>query len=115
MLAGVSSLPLAVVCGAVTGIAAGAIAASGYNLATSLETPEHQGTTAGLVSVVLALGSVVFNVAGGEILKATTVPGTLADGAPVSTATGVHLYVLMAGALFLLAALPAALLVRRRR
>ncbi|HEY8979500.1 MAG TPA: MFS transporter [Streptomyces sp.] len=109
MLAGVSSLPLAVVCGAVIGIAAGAIAASGYNLATGLETPEHQGTTAGLVSVVLALGSVVFNVAGGEILKATAVPGT-----PASTATGVHLYVAMAGVLFLLAAVPAALLVRRR-
>ncbi|UNB52962.1 hypothetical protein [Mycolicibacterium sp. YH-1] len=56
MLAGVSTLPLAIACGAMLGVAAGAIGASGYNLATSLEAPERQGMTAGLVSVVLALG-----------------------------------------------------------
>jgi MFS family permease len=115
MLAGVSVLPLAIACGAMLGMAAGAIGASGYNLATDLVPPERQGTIAGLVSVVLALGSVVVNVAGGEVLKATQVPGTFADGAPVSTATGVHLYVLMAGALFVLAAVPAITLTRNRR
>lgn len=115
MLAGVSVLPLAIACGALLGVAAGAIGASGYNLATDLVPPERQGTVAGLVSVVLALGSVVVNVAGGEVLKATQVPGTFADGAPVSTATGVHLYVLMAGALFVLAAVPAMTLTRHRR
>jgi MFS family permease len=114
MLAGVSVLPLAIVCGAVLGMAAGAIGASGYNLATSAEAPERQGTTAGLVSVVMALGSVVFNFAGGEVLKATQIPGTLADGAPVSTATGVYLYVAMAGVLFTLAAVPAIMLTRNR-
>jgi MFS family permease len=115
MLAGVSVLPLAIACGAMLGVAAGAIGASGYNLATDLVPPERQGTIAGLVSVVLALGSVVVNVAGGEVLKATQVPGTFADGAPVSTATGVHLYVLMAGVLFVLAAVPAIALTRSRR
>ncbi|MFJ8632255.1 MFS transporter [Streptomyces sp. NPDC093568] len=114
MLAGVSVLPLAIACGAMVGMAAGAIGASGYNLATSIEAPERQGTIAGLVSVVLALGSVVFNFAGGEVLKATLVPGLLADGAPVSTATGVHLYVAMAGVLFVLAAIPAIMLTRDR-
>ncbi|MEU5849200.1 MFS transporter [Saccharopolyspora shandongensis] len=114
MLAGVSVLPLAIACGAVVGMAAGAIGASGYNLATSLEAPERQGTIAGLVSVVLALGSVVFNFAGGEVLKATEIPGTFADGAPVSTATGVYLYVAMAGVLFVLAAVPAIMLARNR-
>ncbi|MFW5418885.1 MFS transporter [Nocardiopsis sp. CNT-189] len=114
MLAGVSVLPLAVVCGTLVGAAAGAIGASGYNLATGIEAPERQGTTAGLVSVVLALGSVVFNFAGGEVLKATRVPETFAAGAPVSTAAGVHLYVALAGVLFLLAAVPAAMLVRGR-
>lgn len=89
--------------------------ASGYNLATDLAPPERQGTIAGLVSVVLALGSVVFNVAGGEVLKATQVRGTFADGAAVSTATGVHLYVLGAGVLFALAAVPAITLTRNRR
>lgn len=112
MLAGVSVVPLAIACGAMLGIAAGAIGASGYNLATSMEAPERQGTIAGLVSVVLALGSVVVNVAGGEVLKATQAPGAFADGAPVSTATGVHLYVLMAGVLFTLAAVPVIALTR---
>ncbi|MDT0444871.1 MFS transporter [Streptomyces johnsoniae] len=114
MLAGVSSLALAIACGAMVGMAAGAIGASGYNLATSIEAPERQGTTAGLVSVVLALGSVVFSFAGGEVLKATLIPGTFADGAPVSTATGVYLYVVMAGVLFALAAVPAIMLARNR-
>jgi MFS family permease len=115
MLAGVSVLPVAIACGAMLGVAAGAIGASGYNLATSLEAPERQGTVAGLVSIVLALGSVVVNVAGGEVLKATHVRGTFADGAPVSSATGVHLYVLMAGVLFVLAAVPAITLTRNPR
>jgi len=66
------------------------------------------------VSVVLALGSVIFNVAGGEVLKATQLPGTFADGAPVRTATGVYLYVAMAGVLFVLAAVPAIMLARNR-
>jgi MFS family permease len=114
MLAGVSVLPLAITCGAMLGVAAGAIGASGYNLATDLAPPERQGTIAGLVSVVLALGSVVFNVAGGEVLKSTQVPGTFADGAPVSTTTGVYLYVAMAGMLFVLAAIPAIMLARNR-
>ncbi|MGX5207965.1 MFS transporter [Streptomyces violaceus] len=113
MLAGVSVLPLAIACGTMLGMAAGAIGASGYNLATSIEAPERQGTTAGLVSVMLALGSVVFSFAGGEVLKATLIPGTTADGAPVSTATGVYLYVAMAGALFVLAAVPAIMLARK--
>jgi MFS family permease len=115
MLAGVSVLPLAIACGTMLGIAAGAIGASGYNLATSLEEPQRQGTIAGLVSVVLALGSVVFNFAGGEVLKATQLPDTFADGAPVSTETGVHLYVLMAATLFVLAAVPAIGLAHNRR
>ncbi|WP_405504819.1 MFS transporter [Streptomyces purpurascens] len=114
MLAGVSVLPLAIACGTMLGMAAGAIGASGYNLATSIEAPERQGTIAGLVSVVLALGSVVFNIAGGEVLKATLIPGTSADGAAVSTATGVYLYVAMAGVLFALAAVPAIMLARKR-
>ncbi|GAA2590898.1 MFS transporter [Streptomyces roseoviolaceus] len=113
MLAGVSVLPLAITCGTMLGMAAGAIGASGYNLATGIEAPERQGTTAGLVSVMLALGSVVFSFAGGEVLKATLIPGTTADGAPVSTATGVYLYVAMAGALFVLAAVPAIMLARK--
>ncbi|MBO0676178.1 MFS transporter [Mycolicibacterium sp. S2-37] len=115
MIPGVSALPLAVACAGVLGVAAGAIGASGYNLATSLARPERQGTTAGLVSVVVALGSVLFSIAGAEVLKASRVPEVLADGAPVSTATGVHLYIGFAGLLFVLAAVPAFALARSAR
>jgi MFS family permease len=114
MLAGVSVLPLAIASGAMVGMAAGAIGASGYNLATNIEAPERQGTIAGLVSVVIALGSVVFNVVGGEVLKATRIPGVFVGGAPVSTPAGVYLYVTTAGVLFVLAAVPAIVLVRNR-
>jgi MFS family permease len=115
MLAGISAPPLAVVCSGMLGMAAGAIGASGYNLATSLAAPERQGTTAGLVSVVVALGSVVFTIAGAEVLKASRVAGVSADGAPVSTATGVHLYIALAGLLFVLAVAPAFALARGAR
>jgi MFS family permease len=115
MVAGVSAPPLAIACSGMLGIAAGAIGASGYNLATSLAAPERQGTTAGLVSIVVALGSVVFTIAGAEVLKASRVPDVIADGAPVSTATGVHVYIVFAGMLFVLAAVPAFALARCRR
>lgn len=109
MLAGVSVLPLAVACGAMLGLAAGAIGASGYNLVAGLGTPERQGTIAGLVSVVIALGSVTFTIAGAEVLKATRISDV---GTPVSTSTGVYLYVVVAALLFTLAAAPAVMLMR---
>ena len=114
MLLGVSALPLAIVCATMLGVAAGAISASGYNLAIDIVAPEQQGTIAGLVSVMLALGSVIISFAGGEVLKATRIPDVLADGAPVSTAGGVHLYIAMAGMLFALAAIPAIVVARNR-
>lgn len=114
MLVGVNVLPLAIACGALLGVAAGAIGTSGFNLATSLEAPERQGTVAGLVSVVLALGSVLVNFAGAEILKAHRSPDIPAGGSAVSTAAGVHLYVVMAGLLFVMAAAPVTVLVKKR-
>lgn len=48
------------------------------------------------------------------MLKATLVPGTAAGDAAVSTATGVYLYVAMAGVVFVLAAVPAIMLARNR-
>ncbi|MBB2989686.1 MFS family permease [Mycolicibacterium iranicum] len=111
MLLGVSHLPLAIVCGALLGIAAGAVAASGFSMTSDADEPERQGTTAGLVSVAMALGSVVVTVLGGEVLKATQSDG---PGPPAGTGTGVLLYVVIAGSLFALAAVPAAILVRDR-
>jgi MFS family permease len=115
MLVGVSAPPVALGCVGLLGAAAGAIGASGYNLATSSAARERQGTVAGLVSVVLALGSVVVTIAGAEILQATTLSGVFAGGAPVSSATGVRIYVCVAAALLAAAAVPAAVLARTLR
>lgn len=79
------------------------------------EAPDRQGTVAGLVSVVLALGSVLVNFAGTEILKAHRSPDIPAGGSAVSTAAGVHLYVVMAGLLFVMAAAPVTVLVKKWR
>ncbi|WP_255621111.1 MFS transporter [Pseudonocardia sp. DSM 110487] len=111
MLAGVSSFPLMAGCIGLLGIAAGAIGASGFNLATDLAPPERHGVVSGLVSVMLAIGGAVVTVAGTAVLNATT---TEVDGAPHNSATGVYLYVLIAGILFALAAVTATVLVRNR-
>lgn len=113
MLAGVSLLAVAVMSGLVLGVAAGAIGTAGYNLAIDLAPPERQCTVAGLVSVVLALGSVVVTVGGGEVLRAAAVPGIAALDVPPSTTAGVQVYVLVAAVLFALSALPAITLARR--
>jgi phosphoribosylcarboxyaminoimidazole (NCAIR) mutase len=63
----------------------------------------------------VALGSVVFTIAGAEVLKASRVPDVIADGTPVSTATGVHVYIALAGLLFVMAAIPAFVLARSGR
>lgn len=114
MAAGVSVLPVALACAAGLGAAAGAIGASGYTIATGSTAPERQGAVAGLVSVVMALGAVVLTIGGDEILHATTIPGVVAAGAPVSSAAGVLTYVGVAGALLMAAAVPAAALARGR-
>jgi hypothetical protein len=49
-----------------------------------------------------------------DALKATQISDTSLGDAPVSTATGVYLYVAMAGLLFVLAAVPAITLARVR-
>ena len=108
MLAGVSVLPLAVVCAGLLGMAAGAIGASGYNLAMDLAAPAQHGTVAGLVSVTLALGSVIVSVTGGEVLKSTQIPV-----GHNSSEHGVYLYIALAAACFALAAIPAAAVLRR--
>jgi MFS family permease len=111
MLAGVSSFPLAIASVGLLGMAAGAIGTSGFNLATDLAPPERHGVVSGLVSVMLSIGGVVVTVAGAVVLNATT---TEVGGAPQNTATGVYLYVLIAGMLFVLAAVTATVLARQR-
>jgi MFS family permease len=111
MLAGVSSFPLAIVGVGLLGMAAGAIGTSGFNLATALAPPERHGVVSGLVSVMLSVGGVVVTVASTVVLNGTAI---VVDGAPQNSATGVYLYVLIAGMLFGLAAVTATALVRKR-
>ena len=111
MLVGVSVLPVAIAVATLLGMATGATVTSGYNLATTIAPPEQHGAASGLVTVMLAIGSVVLNVAGAAVLKATA---TVGDGVTANSATGVHLYVLMAGSAFIAATALAIILVRRR-
>ncbi|MBP2367394.1 MFS transporter [Pseudonocardia parietis] len=111
MLAGVSSFPLMVASVGLLGMAAGAINTSGFNLATGQAPPERHGVVSGLVSVMLAVGGAVVNVAGTAVLNATT---TEAEGAPQNSAAGVYLYILMAGILFVTAVVTATVLTRKR-
>jgi MFS family permease len=111
MLAGVSSFPLAVAGFALLGTAAGAINTSGFNLATGLAPPARHGVVSGLVSVMLAVGGAVVTVAGTAVLNATP---TVVDGTPQNSATGMYLYILIAGILFVLATATATVLARKR-
>jgi MFS family permease len=110
MLAGVSSFPTAVLAVALLGMAAGAIGTSGFNMATALAPPERHGVVSGLVSVMLSLGGVVVTVASTAVLNATTT--SVVGGATQNSATGVYLYVLIAGLLFALATVTATVLAR---
>lgn len=114
MLAGVSVLPVGLVCATLLGMAVGATIASGFNLATAIAPPEHHGATGSLVSVVLCVGSVVLNVVGVMVLNATATDPLVA-GVPAHSLTGVQLYILMSGAALVVAAVIATLLLRRRR
>jgi MFS family permease len=71
MLAGVSMLPVALGCATVLGGAAGATITSGYNLAITLAPAEQHGAAGSLVTVMLAVGSVVLSVVGGTVLQLT--------------------------------------------
>ncbi|MZE80618.1 MFS transporter [Streptomyces xinghaiensis] len=113
MLAGVSMLPVALGCATLLGMAAGATIASGYNLATAIVPPEQHGTAGSLVTVMLAVGSVVLNVAGATVLQLTDTD-IVVEGVAANSLTGVRLYILMAGSALAAAAVFALALVRRR-
>jgi MFS family permease len=114
MIAGVSVLPVGLVCATLLGVAVGASIASGFNLVTAIAPPEHHGATGSLLSVVLCVVSVVLNVVGVVVLNATATD-TLVAGVPVNSLTGVQLYILMSGAALVAGGVLATVLVRRRR
>ncbi|MGW6456099.1 MFS transporter [Streptomyces sp. NPDC055078] len=112
LLSGTGSLPIAVVCSFLLSLTAGSLVTSGFNLASILAPPERQGTVASMVMVMVAIGSVTMSFVGSAILGATS---TVVHGDTVNSSTGVHTYIAVAACVFVLAAIPTALLVRRMR
>jgi MFS family permease len=112
LLAGAANLPLAVLSSFMLSMAAGSLVTSSFNLASILAPPERQGTVSSMVMVMVAIGSVTMNFIGSAVLGATR---TVVDGESVNSSFGVHTYIAVAGAVFLMAAVPTAALVRRMR
>ena len=112
ILVGAGNLPLAVVSSFLLSLTAGSLLTSGFNLASILAPPQRQGTVSSMVMVMVAIGSVIMNFVGSAVLGSTRV---LHEGESVNSSFGVHSYIAVAGAVFVLAAIPTALLVRRMR
>jgi MFS family permease len=111
-LVGAGNLPLAVVSSFLLSLTAGSLVTSGFNLASVLAPRERQGTVSSMVMVMVAIGSVTMNFIGSAVLGATRV---MHEGEHVNSSFGVHSYIAVAGAAFLLAFVPTILLVRRMR
>ncbi|MFC3995841.1 MFS transporter [Nocardiopsis sediminis] len=112
MFGAVARFPAAVLIAALLGFAAGAIVASGFNMATSVAPAGGQGVVSGLVQVMLAIGSVAMNVVGSAVLASTAV---VAGGAAVNSAAGVHGYIAIALGAFVAATAVAIALARGGR
>ncbi|MFF3710925.1 MFS transporter [Streptomyces phaeochromogenes] len=110
--AGADSLPIAVICSFMLSMTAGSLVTSGFNLASVLAPPERQGTVSSMVMVMVAVGSVTMSFIGSAILAANEI---VVDAETVSSSTGVHTYIAVAGCTFVLAAIPMAFLVRKLR
>jgi MFS family permease len=93
-------------------LTAGSLLTSGFNLASILAPPQRQGTVSSMVMVMVAIGSVIMNFVGSAVLGSTRV---LHEGESVNSSFGVHSYIAVAGVVFVLAAIPTILLVRRMR
>ncbi|TYB44349.1 MFS transporter [Actinomadura chibensis] len=107
---GPGNLAVAVPASFLLSLTAGNLVTSGFNLASVLAPRERQATVSGLVMVMVAIASVTMNFVGSAILGGTAV---VADGETVNSATGIYAYIANVGGVFVLAAIPAVLLVRR--
>lgn len=112
MFLGASQLPAALVSAFLLGLTVGALGTSGFNMAGSLAPPERQGVVAGLVMVVIAIGSVVLDFVGAAVLTSTA---AVVDGETVNTATGIFTCISIAAGAFATAAVLAIGLVRGPR
>lgn len=93
-------------------LTAGALVASGFNMGAVLAPPERRAGVAGLVMVMIAIGSVVLNFVGAAVLQSNQVRVGVES---VSSARGVATYISIGIGAFLLAGVVALLLVRRQR
>jgi MFS family permease len=112
MFLGVSQLPAALGSAFLLGMTVGALGTAGFNMAGSLARPDRQGVVAGLVMVVISVGSVVLNFVGAAVLASSAV---VVDGETVNTATGVFGCLTIAAVAFATAAVLAVTLVRGSR
>jgi MFS family permease len=112
MFLGASQLTAALASAFLLGLTVGALGTAGFNMAGSLAPADRQGVVAGLVMVVIAIGSVVLNFVGAAVLASTAV---VVDGDPVNTATGVFGCIAIAAVAFATAAVLAVQLVRGPR
>jgi MFS family permease len=112
MFPGASLLPAALGSAFLLGLTVGALGTSGFTMAGSLASPERQSVVAGLVMVVISIGSVVLNFAGAAVLTSTT---TALGGETVNTAAGVFSCLAIAATAFAIAAVAAIGLARASR
>ncbi|WP_335987671.1 MFS transporter [Glycomyces sp. MUSA5-2] len=112
MFLGASQLGVALCCGFLLGITAGALGTSGFNMAGSLAPAERQGVVSSLVMVVVSIGAVVMDFTGAAVLKSTAVT---VGGETVNSAAGVFGYIAIASAAFAAAAVAVVVLARSMR
>ncbi|MFJ9553957.1 MFS transporter [Nocardiopsis sp. NPDC101807] len=112
MFVGATSFPAAICFAVLLNTSMGALTASGFNMAGELTPPERQGVVAGMVTVTSAIGSVGMSFVGAAVLSSTTV---VVDGATMNSATGVFGYITVSVGVFLVATVPACLLLAHRR
>jgi MFS family permease len=117
MFLGASQLPAALASAFLLGLTVGALGTAGFNTAGSLAPADRQGVVAGLVMVVIAIGSVVLNFVGAAVLASTAVvvDGDPVNGDTVNSAAGVFGCIAIAAVAFAAAAVLAVQLVRGPR
>jgi hypothetical protein len=93
-------------------LTAGTLVTSGFNMAGIIAPADRQATVSSQVMVMVALGSVFLNFIGAAVLKSHRVT---VGGTSLNSATGVFTYVGIGLAAFVIAGVPAVLLVRTQR
>ncbi|WP_199537048.1 MFS transporter [Spongiactinospora gelatinilytica] len=109
---GPSNLAVAVPASFLLSMTAGNLITSAFNLASILAPKARQATVSSMVMFMVAIGAVTMNFVGSAILGQTAI---VVDGETVNSATGIYAYIATVAGVFVLAAIPAAILVRKVR